>query len=535
MREAGRTYSRIGREPSPEFPRYRVYLFFVAFRQRVFHFLLFYLSLFLYVDKRFSDRLFQFRCEFFGFFEEVCEFDHPDGRQAHVRGKACDDRHDKRMEYPFGDKGYRAGHEWLYDFQDEDAEQSPYDRHFQRNISVKVETELRIVPPSCVKYFFHQKPRYELYCRYEYAAEQEYQKYAEITFFQQIYEEHDRYTVDRSDGTEEKTAVYQFFRAYKADTDFPQPAEKRVDKKPRNICIYHTSSIKDTREFFIYFSYKCADTVTSMKRIVYTLLSCIFLVVTGVYAEDTVHILQKGETMYSLSRKYNVSVDSLCEFNGIADPSKLKAGQVIRIPSCYTVQAGDTLYAISRKFSISVDDLLEANNLTKNSVIKPGQTLLFPDNAVQSGTTAGDTPAVNPGSSVLSNPLVDPRSYETRKVDSSIIWPVKAREVSYLSGKLYGVSLTAQKSEKVTAINSGSVISIGPYRGFGQVVFVQSSSGHIYVYAGLESISVKKGDSVSFGDVLGTLGNDVLSGKAQLNFMVYNNGQPMDPATAPRG
>jgi murein DD-endopeptidase MepM/ murein hydrolase activator NlpD len=131
--------------------------------------------------------------------------------------------------------------------------------------------------------------------------------------------------------------------------------------------------------------------------------------------------------------------------------------------------------------------------------------------------------------SVSSKPLDDPRSFEKRKVDSALIWPVTALEVAYLSGKVYGVSITSEKGSTVKAISSGTVISTGPYRGYGQVVFLQSKSGYIYVYGGLQEISSKVGDSLAFGDEIGNLGADSLSGKPQLYFMVYNKDVPLTP------
>jgi len=120
-------------------------------------------------------------------------------------------------------------------------------------------------------------------------------------------------------------------------------------------------------------------------------------------------------------------------------------------------------------------------------------------------------------------------------VDSTIIWPVPVTEISYLSGKIYGVSITSLKGEKVKAISSGTVLSTGPYRGFGQVVFLQSKAGFIYVYGGLDSILTRPGASLAFGDEIGTLGSDSLSGKPRLYLMVYNKDIPVDPAKAPRG
>lgn len=268
--------------------------------------------------------------------------------------------------------------------------------------------------------------------------------------------------------------------------------------------------------------------------------ACLLLLATA-HAEDIVHVLQKGETLYAISRRYKVPADAIMSFNNISNPDRLKAGQKLLIPGLYTVKKGDTLYGIARKLSLPVSELTKANNLSESSVIKPGDSLFIPGGP--QAAAAAERPRPKPEAPVVAleeaeteaKPLTDPRTFTRRSVDTTIIWPVSPREIAYLSGKLYGVSIIADKGATVKVISSGTVLSTGPYRGFGQVAFVQTSSGHIYVYGGLNSCSVKPGESVTFGDQLGTIGQDTLSGKPQLYFMVYNKDKPIDPAKAPRG
>jgi murein DD-endopeptidase MepM/ murein hydrolase activator NlpD len=131
-------------------------------------------------------------------------------------------------------------------------------------------------------------------------------------------------------------------------------------------------------------------------------------------------------------------------------------------------------------------------------------------------------------------PAAAPRAVVPGTVDASVRWPVAAREVSYMTGKLSGVILTGGKTESVKSLTEGTVISAGPYRGFGRVAIVQVSGGYLYVYGGCESLSVKEGDKVVPGTELGRLGMDALSEKPQLFFLVYRNNIPVDPAKAPR-
>ena len=63
---------------------------------------------------------------------------------------------------------------------------------------------------------------------------------------------------------------------------------------------------------------------------------------------------------------------------------------------------------------------------------------------------------------------------------------------------------------------------------------MQTKTGLIYAYTGLGSVKVKKGDYAVSGAELGTAGIDSITGKPQITFMVFQNGQPIDPAKAPR-
>jgi septal ring factor EnvC (AmiA/AmiB activator) len=121
-----------------------------------------------------------------------------------------------------------------------------------------------------------------------------------------------------------------------------------------------------------------------------------------------------------------------------------------------------------------------------------------------------------------------------RNLDNSVRWPVNPKELAYMQGKLNGVLLQGERYEPVKSLTQGTVVSAGPYRGFGRIAIVQAAGGYLYVYGGCESLSVKEGDAVTPGTELGKLGIDAVSERPQLFFMVYRNNVPVDPATAPR-
>jgi membrane-bound lytic murein transglycosylase D len=99
------------------------------------------------------------------------------------------------------------------------------------------------------------------------------------------------------------------------------------------------------------------------------------------------HTVLAGETIYSISRLYNLSADSLMKWNRISD-AKIRVGQELRLNAApkrlqhksnqtHTVSAGETLYQISRRYAVSVSDLQAQNNL-KGPEIKAGQVLQIP-------------------------------------------------------------------------------------------------------------------------------------------------------------
>lgn len=104
-------------------------------------------------------------------------------------------------------------------------------------------------------------------------------------------------------------------------------------------------------------------------------------------AGSDLYKIKKGDTLYSLSQKFEVSVQQLKDANQLKS-NTIYAGQKITVPAAaeaeaasetvLTVKKGDTLYSLSKKYEVSVEDMKQENNL-KTNTIKVGQKLFIPE------------------------------------------------------------------------------------------------------------------------------------------------------------
>jgi len=129
------------------------------------------------------------------------------------------------------------------------------------------------------------------------------------------------------------------------------------------------------------------------------------------------YVVRRGDTLFSVSRRYGVAVDSLAATNGLSRQAWLYVGQRLTIPgstaapappaaeNVYVVQAGDTLLGIALRHGILASALAEANGLYWNSWVYAGQRLLLPGSAAvpapPAAPTDGGAYVVQPGDNLF--------------------------------------------------------------------------------------------------------------------------------------
>ena len=102
---------------------------------------------------------------------------------------------------------------------------------------------------------------------------------------------------------------------------------------------------------------------------------------------DNVYVVKAGDTLYSIANKYGITVNEIKELNNL-NGDVLSVGQKLivkpsdadtNLSDYYIVQKGDTLYGIANKFGLTVDNLKDINNLSSNN-LSIGQKLLINSN-----------------------------------------------------------------------------------------------------------------------------------------------------------
>lgn len=107
----------------------------------------------------------------------------------------------------------------------------------------------------------------------------------------------------------------------------------------------------------------------------------------------TIHVVQRGETLYRIASSYGLTYEQLAKVNGITNPNNIQVGQRLLItldpvpevvpPKTHIVQPGDTLKSIAEVFEVDEQKLIALNGITNPNMLYVGQVLtIVPEEAI---------------------------------------------------------------------------------------------------------------------------------------------------------
>lgn len=279
------------------------------------------------------------------------------------------------------------------------------------------------------------------------------------------------------------------------------------------------------------------------------------------------HSVQRGETLYSISRSHGVDLYTMAQSNDLQPPYTISVGQQLRIPSqtgyaVASAPAGTTgsqpapAAAAPRGFQVETlppppgavssgaaptqqeeppassglppvpqQPAEQATPPQTESSAEPQVANAPPSSAPASSTPPAAEPAVPQQEAVL-----PPRSGRT------FSWPVRGRVLSTFGPKADGlhndgINIAARAGAPVVAAENGVVVYAGSeLKGFGNLLLVRHADGWMTAYAHLDKTLVKKGQKVTRGQAIGTVGSTGAVNQPQLHFEIRKGTQAVDPA-----
>ncbi len=314
--------------------------------------------------------------------------------------------------------------------------------------------------------------------------------------------------------------------------------------------------------------------------------------------------VEKGDTVKVIAEHLNTPAEDIIKLNKLKKPYELEVGRKLKIPTdkVYIVQAGDTLYSIGRRFTVKPQVLGDVNDMDVGAHLHPGQhialpiehkdtgpvrTLVAAEPPVRTpspyrrpyavipapGTTTGAEgepgvmaepghPPVRSGGyvrntppppSINGAPVVDstPPPSDAQVASAGrgrFAWPIRGAVLWGFGPKAGGqkndgVDISGAMGEPVMAAAAGEVVYAGnQVPGFGNLVLIKHDGGWVTAYAHLSRTEVKIKEAVAQGQEIGQVGESGGVDQPQLHFEIRyapsarDKARPIDPSLvlAPR-
>ncbi len=293
--------------------------------------------------------------------------------------------------------------------------------------------------------------------------------------------------------------------------------------------------------------------------------------------------VEKGDTLYSLSRKYNFILRDMIELNKLEAPFILKPGTILKVPELayHIVQPKETLYSISRQHQIDLNNLAKINNLSIPYALAIGQKLrltapisttekLTNPESITVKRSAVKTPEIKKEqteskktpekskkadkkeSKKASEPakkeiIVQKKTPSVKKTEiksitqpnarssSRFSWPIKGKIISSFGTKsngLYndGINISAKFGSPVLSAENGVIAYAGnEIKGLGNLVIIQHANSWMTVYAHMNNILVERGQKVKVGQRIGSIGQTGRVTSPQLHFEIRKDTRAFNP------
>jgi len=255
------------------------------------------------------------------------------------------------------------------------------------------------------------------------------------------------------------------------------------------------------------------------------------------YQQIPVIQVKKDDTLYSLARRYDTTVQELARKNNIADPTALQVGQDLRLPKAVRVATYQNSQASSGqrvKTNTTTSKVVQNKSSNKGQPLKTNNAQKQKGNSSKASqvsvkkTTSQTYLKTTQKMKKLDKPFV-----ATGKVN--FVWPVKGKILSGFGTKGGGVkndgiNIAASKGTAVKAAEAGIIVYAGnELKGYGNLLLIRHEKEFMSAYAHADKLYVKTGDVVAKGDKIATVGTTGNVKQPQLHFEIRKKTKSVDP------
>ena len=249
-------------------------------------------------------------------------------------------------------------------------------------------------------------------------------------------------------------------------------------------------------------------------------------------SEIIFYTVEMGDTVSTIARKFNISVNTIIWANDLNSYGFIKPGNRLTILPysgiIYTVKSGDTLSKIATKYNIDAAEIISCNNFGNS--LKIGQKIIVPG-AKKLAEAAPVSQAVRnyTGLSIIKD-IIKPTNIPVS--GSRMVWPTQGHNISqYYSWRHTGVDIANHVGTPVYAADSGTVIiaANGWNGGYGKTIVIDHGNGKKTRYGHSSQLLVKVGDEVEKGQEIMLMGSTGNSTGPHLHFELFVNGSRTNP------
>lgn len=261
------------------------------------------------------------------------------------------------------------------------------------------------------------------------------------------------------------------------------------------------------------------------------------------------YVVQPGDSLFAIATKTGAGATAIADANNLARPYPIRAGDRLQIPGglYHKVGTGETGIAIARAYSVVWADIVAMNALQPPYTLQVGQNLLLPSTASLDTNTGDITPETRAAAFTLNiddivtggnpaspfNPVLTAPSGFAGRFGWPLTGNVIGRFGSQGGGRVNdGLNIAALDGTPVAAAAPGIVVYSGNEIGvFGGLVLIDHGGGWVTAYGHLGRLDVKRGDKVTSGQSLGSVGDTGYVTQPQLHFEIRKDRRPIDPMT----